>query len=143
MITIKAKLFEVKAKIPGYGVYYLRHLGAGDEADIINMLEDAKADIDEAQEKYQDISAKEKKLIKENKVEELAKLNSTPDYKEADAAYKKANQKLQKAINYSKKCQLELWRSDDPDAMKRLLKDFTTDQIIDFYRQVMQETNNG
>lgn len=143
MITIKAKPFETKVKIPGYGIYYLRHLGAGDEADIRNMLEDANADITENADKYREVIETERRLTEKNNQKELAVYRGTPIYLEAKEAQKKAGEKLQKAIAYSVKCQLELWRSDEPEAMEKLFKDFTSEQIIGFYQQAMTEAKNG
>lgn len=143
MIKIEAKPFEVQAELPGYGIFRLRRLGAGVEADIRNMLEDANADIKENADRYKDIIDKETQLIQDDKQKELEELRSSQRYIDAERAQKKASEKLQKAVDYSKKCQMELWRSDDPEALRKLFADFSFEQIMGFYNQVMREADNG
>lgn len=143
MITIEAKPFEVKASLPGYGIFYLRRLGASRGAELREKLDVAQKMIDDATHKYQDIIDKESELKTTKNQQGLIKLRATTRYKEAEEAQKEASQKLQEALDFSDKCQLGLWRSEKPEAMKRLLDDFTIKEIRGFYAQVMEESHNA
>lgn len=142
-ITIDAKPFEVKAELPGYGIFYLRHLGAGKEAELQDMMQKAKAEIDAVAEQYKDITEKEEELVKADDKTSLEELRASTEYKAAQKAQQKAGDSLQSAVAYANKCQLSLWRSDDKKALERLFSDFTAEQIRGFYAQVMLEAEGA
>lgn len=142
-ITIEAKPLEVKAELPGYGLFYLRRLGAGAEADIRERLEKAQSTLNEIKDKYADLIEQETRLIEAKDEKALADLRATDKFKEATAAQEEANKVLQDAANFATQAQLKLWRSDDPEAMERLLNDFTAEEIRGFYVQVMEQANNA
>lgn len=142
-ITIEAKPLEVKAELPGYGLFYLRRLGAGAEAELREKLQEAQEIINEIKEKYADIIEKETKLIEAKDAKALEEYRATAEYKNAQVEQAESTKKLQEVNDYANAAQLKLWRSDDPEAMKRLLNDFTTSEIIGFYKQVMEEADNA
>lgn len=142
-ITIEAKPLEVKAELPGYGIFYLRRLGAGAEADLRERLQKAQSIIDKIKEKYADIIAEETKLMEAKDDVALAKFRASDKYREAEKEQTKSAAALQEAADYANKVQLGLWRSDDAEAMERFLNDFTMDDIRGFYKQVMDEANNA
>lgn len=142
-ITIEAKPLEVKAELPGYGLFYLRRLGAGAEADIRERLAKAQDTINEIKDKYSDLIDEETKLIEAKDEKALTEFRSTDKFKEAADAQAEANKVLQDAAAFATQAQLKLWRSDDPEAMERLLNDFTADEIRGFYMQVMGQANNA
>lgn len=138
-ITIEAKPLEVKAELPGYGIFYLRRLGAAAEAEMQEKFNKAKLLIDEVSSQFEELIANETEYIKSHDEAKLSALKASDEYKKAKDAQAKADAELQKAVAYSNKCQLGLWRSDDPEAMERLLNDFTMEQIRGFYVQVMED----
>lgn len=142
-ITIEAKPLEVKAELPGYGLFYLRRLGAGAEADLRERIQKAQEIIDQIKEKYGDVLEEENRLIESKDKEALEKYRKTDRYKEAQKEQESSAKTLQDAADYAAKAQLKLWRSDDPEAMERFLNDFTIDEIRGFYQQVMTEANNA
>lgn len=142
-ITIEAKPLEVKAELPGYGLFYLRHLGAGAEADLRERLQKAQKIVDEIKEKYADIIEEENKLIETGDKKALAEFRATEHYKKAQEEQAGSAKTLQEVADYVNATQLKLWRSDDPKAMEGLLNDFTTAEIIGFYKQVMEEADNA
>lgn len=142
-ITIEAKPLEVKAELPGYGIFYLRRLGAGVEADLRERLQKAQSIIDEIKEKYATILEEETNLIEAKDDAGLEKLRNTDKYKEAQKEQADSSKTLQDAADFASKVQINLWRSDDPEAMERFLNDFTIDEIRGFYQQVMTEANNA
>lgn len=143
MITIKAKPFEVKAELPGYGVFRLKHLGASLGAELKQKLNEAQAMIDDAKNAYKDIVEKETELTKANDEKALDSLKASPRYQQAVLAQKEASKKLEEALEFSDKCLLGLWSSDDPKALEKLLTDFTPKEIKSFYEQVMAEADNA
>lgn len=142
-ITIEAKPLEVKAELPGYGIFYLRRLGAGAEADLRERLRKAQEIIDEIKAKYADIIAEETKLMEAKNDDALSKFRASDKYREAEKEQTKSAVALQEVADYANKVQLGLWRSDDPEAMERFLYDFTMEDIRGFYKQVMDEANNA
>lgn len=142
-ITIEAKPLEVKAELPGYGIFYLRRLGAAAEAEMQEKLHKAKSLIDNVAAEFENIIKQEEEYIKAKDEAKLSALKSSDEYKKAKDAQAKADAELQKAVAYSNKCQLGLWRSDDPKAMERLLNEFTMEQIRGFYVQVMEDAEKG
>lgn len=140
-ITIHAKPLEVKAELPGYGVFYLRRLGASKEAELQDILNKAAVQIETVSAEFKDIIDRESEYIKNGDDKALTKLRASTAYQNAKEAQSKANDNLQQAVNYANKCQLSLWRAEDPKSIERLLNDFTTKQIIGFYTQVMAEAN--
>lgn len=142
-ITIEAKPYEVRAELPGYGIFYIRRLGAGAEADLQERLKAAQKLIDDIKTKYQDIFDEETKLMADNDETGLGKLRKTDRYIEAQKEQDVNSKVLNEFSAYVNKVHLKLWRSDDPEAMGRLLSDFTMEEIRGFYQQVMTEADNA
>lgn len=142
-IKLEAKPFEIKVEVPGYGIFYLRRMGAAKEAEMQEVLGNAKSIVDKTADDYKDIVTKESQLVNAKDEVGLVNLRSTPEYKEAQRAQNKANDELQKAIAKLNKCMLSLWRSDVVGALDRLLEDFTTEQIKGFYTQAMEQADNA
>lgn len=142
-ITIQAKPLEIEAELPGYGKFYVRRLGAALEAEIQDRIQKAEEDNQAAQDKYKPLIEKELELTKTGKAEELAALKETDEYKEATKARTACAKSLIGAYNFAKREQLKLWRSDDPEALKKMFNDFSTEQIMDFYNQVIRSELNA
>lgn len=142
-ISIDAKPLEIKAELKGYGIFYLRHLGAGAEAETLEKIKLAKEKTEECAKKHKAITDKESSLVDAKDEKALEELRATAEYKKAMEEKAEVDAIMQDTNNYINKCMLNLWRSDDPKAMERLLSDFSTEQIRGFYAQVMTEANNG
>ena len=142
-ITIKAKPLEVNVEVPGYGTFYVKQMGAGVEADIKNRLAEASASMDALREKYDALFKKEGELIKAKDEAGLKELKATDEYKQATQEQRECSKALDAVVNYSNECHLKLWRSDDPEAMKKFLNDFSAQQIMSFHAQVMAELRNA
>lgn len=142
-ITIKAKPLEIKAELPGYGIFYLRRLGAAQEAEIRARLDEAKKLGDDIATKYKNLADEESNYIAAKNEGKLAELRASEDYQNCQKEQKEASEKMNDAINYLNKCRLKLWRAESPEAMERMLNDFTTEEINGFYEQVMEEANKN
>lgn len=142
-ITIEAKPLEVEAELPGYGHFFLRRMGAGIEADIRNKFAEANAEYQEITERAKPLIEQEKKLREAGDKDALAKLTVSDEYKKALKDQNEATRKINEVMRYSTECHLKLWRSEDPELMKRLLNDFTAEQIMAFHRQVMEKADNA
>ncbi len=142
-ITIEAKPLEVNVEVPGYGTFYIKQMGAGIEADIKNRLAEASASMDALREKYDMLFKKEGELIKAKNEAGLKELKATDEYKQATQEQRKCSRALDEVVSYSNDCHLKLWRSDDPEAMKKFLNDFSARQIMSFHAQVMAELRNA
>lgn len=139
-ITIEAKPLIVDAELPGYGVFHLRRMGAAMEAELRDRYEKIQDLINEKPD--QELAEKELKLVEAKDKKALAELRATPEYRNANERRKKIDNEIYKFNSYINKKHLELWSSDDPDAMKRLREDFTMEQIKGFYGQVMEHADN-
>lgn len=142
-ITIEAKPLEVNVEVPGYGTFYVKQMGAGVEADIKNRLVEASASMDALREKYDTLFKKEGELIKAKDEAGLKELKATDEYKQATREQRECSRALDEVVNYSNACHLKLWRSDDPEAMKKFLNAFSAQQIMSFHAQVMAELRNA
>lgn len=141
MISIEAKPLELAAELEGYGIFYVRKMGAGTEAEIRYRLDEANNAIEEMSEKYKGIIDKEKELMEAKDDKALEELRNTPRYKELLAKQKETGERLESVYHYTRDVQLKLWRSDDPEAVKKLFEDFSFDQIQSLYKQVMESEN--
>lgn len=138
-ITISAKPLEVKAELPGYGIFYLRRLGAAKDAEIQTRINEAKKLGENIPIKYKSLFDAEEKYSAEKNKDKLTELRASEEYKKARAEQTAADNALQDVKSYVDKCHLELWRSDDPKAMEKLLADFSLKEIQGFYAQVMAQ----
>lgn len=142
-IKLEAKPLEIKVEVPGYGIFYLRRMGAAKEAEMQEVLGNAKSMVDEVAADFKDIVSEESELVSAKDEAGLKDLRTTPEYKEARRAQDKANETLQNAIRQLNKCMISLWRSDVAGALDRLLEDFTMEQIKSFYAQAMEQADNA
>lgn len=138
-ITIDAKPLEVRAELPGYGIFYLRRLGAAKEAELGEMFENLNIKREAFQKKYQKLIDNEAKLIADKNDGELENLRASEEYQACKKEQTEQQKELERATNYLNKTCLSLWRSDEPKAIERLANDFTNAQIQEFYRQVMEQ----
>lgn len=138
-ITLEAKPLEIKVEVPGYGIFYLRKMGAAKEAAMQDLLGNAKSAADKVAEDFKDIISKESQLIDAKDEVGLKDLRNTTEYKKAQQAQNKASEELQKAVAKLNKCMLGLWRAENAGALERLLEDFSTEQIKGFYAQAISQ----
>lgn len=138
-ITIDAKPLEIKAELPGYGIFYLRRLGAAKEAEIGEMFQRINTSGESLRSKYQTLIDEESRLIAVKNDEKLADLRASDEYQACKKEQAEHQKELQEATAIINKTCLSLWRSDDPKAMERLTNDFTSAQIQGFYRQAMEK----
>lgn len=138
-ITIEAKPLIYNVEIPGYGMFTVRRLGAGAQADLSDELAAAQKAQEQIMEDFADTIAEEKRLVRANDQEGLNVLRASEAYKEAQSAQRKVSQMLQDAVNHSNRIELGLWDSEDKQALERFRNDFTIEQIRGFYQQVMQQ----
>lgn len=138
-VTIPAKPLEIEVEVPGYGIFYVKHLGAGLDAAIQARLDIARQTMDNISNKYVSLIKQETKLMKANDEAGLTNLRETEVYKNAKKEQDECNRQLQDAVKFANKCQLELWRSDDPKALEKFFNDFSLKEIQGFYAQVMAQ----
>lgn len=142
MVTLEAKPLEIKVNIPNYGLFTVRRLGAGAEAEIRSRLSKAIELSNKIQENYKDIIDKENRLIKEHDDQGLERLRSQPRYASVRSEQKKVDQLLEKANEYANRCYLALWSAEDHNSLERLFADLTTEQIQDLYKQAIKMAND-
>lgn len=142
-ITIEAKPLEIKAELPGYGVFYVRKMGAGAEMDLMARMSSIQEHMEEVRTKYAKLFDKENKLIADKDNAGLAELKNSAEYKEALKAQEEINKQIQSHSELVNRTMLNLWRSDNSEAVKKLLADFTITQIQGFYKQVMEQADNA
>lgn len=142
-ISITAKPFEVKAKLEGYGIFYLRRLGAAQEAELQYEASTVKKEMDTVAEKFKGIIEKEKQLQAADDKAELETLRKSDEYLAAQAEQQRAAEKVDLILAKTRKAQLSLWRSDDEEALKRLFNDFTLEELKNMWQQVMSEADNA
>lgn len=139
--TIEAKPLEVKVKVPGYGTFSVCQMGAGVQADINDRIDELERKNNETKEQYADVFKKEEELTAANDTAGLAELRKRKDYKAAVTAMQQGKLDLLALTRYVDRCWMNLWRSDDPDALARFLGDFTADQIRALHAQAMGHLN--
>lgn len=142
-ISIEAKPYEVEAEIKGYGVFRVRRLGAGAEADLKQRLDDATRAVDEVRTAYQNLYDRESKLIENKDADGLATLRQTDEYKQARADMAEAQKQTTEALKYAQKAHLKLWSTDNEENWKKLLNDFSYKEILGFYQQIMAKADNA
>lgn len=142
-ISIEAKPYEVEAEIKGYGVFRVRRLGAGAEADLKQRLDDATRAVDEVRTTYQNLYDRESKLIENKDADGLATLRQTDEYKQAGADMAEAQKQTTEALKYAQKAHLKLWSTDNKENWKKLLNDFSYKEILGFYQQIMAKADNA
>jgi len=142
-ISIAAKPFEVKAKLEGYGVFFLRRLGAAQEAELQYGAAEVKKELDAVVDKFKDLLAREKELQAAGDNEGIEALRKTEEYLAAQAEQARVNGKLDAFLAKTRSAQLSLWRSDDEEALKRLFNDFTLEELKNMWQQVMSEADNA
>lgn len=137
--TLEAKPLEVKVKVPGYGIFYVRQMGAGTQADINDRLSAMEQKNNEVKEQYAEVLEREEQLAATKDDAGLAKLHRCGDYKRARSAIEQSKLDLLALTRYVDRCWLSLWRSDDSDALARFLGDFSADQLRSFHAQAMEQ----
>ena len=137
-ITLEAKPYEYQVEIPGYGLFTVRRLGAGTQADLADKMRAAEKAQKKVERDFAEIVEKEKRLVAENATEELATLRTSEEYKKAEKAQKKVSSLLQDTINCINRAELALWSSDDPKALEKLMTELTIEQIRELYGKAME-----
>lgn len=143
MISIDAKPLETEIEIKGYGIFRVRRLGAGQEAEATARLDEARSSIDSIAKRYKALFDKEKELVKNKDELGLSELKKSPAYQKAMAEQKASSEKLEAVMGYVNKVHLGLWSSDDSEALTRLFNDFTFKQLGQFYRQAIAEADKA
>lgn len=139
MITIEAKPLTYDVEIPNYGIFTLRRLGAGKEAEIGYRLRIAEEKQKEVSKRYDDVIKREVALLEEKNDKELKELRESKEYLEAKAAQSEASAALRDSVLYQREVVAGLWSSQDEEALERLKNDFSSEQLNELYMQVMQK----
>lgn len=140
-ITLEAKPLEYQVEVPGYGLFTVRKMGAGVEADIASRLREMNEKSELFDEEYKDIVDQEKKLASTENEAELKKLKDSEKYKMAIKAQEELSRSLGPISEELMHIQLGLWDCEDKEALRRFLNDFTIEQIRGFYKQVMEQVD--
>lgn len=138
-ITLEAKPLEYQVEVPGYGLFTVRKMGAGAEADVARRLREMDERSKQFDEEYKDIIDQEKELAAAQDEGGLKKLKGSKKYQEAVRVQKDSAQFLRQITEELMQIQLGLWDCEDKGALKRFLNDFTSEQIQSFYKQVMDQ----
>ncbi len=140
-ITLEAKPLEYQVEVPGYGLFTVRKMGAGVEADLAGRLREMDERQKSFDEEYKNIVDQEKELASAKNETELKKLKDSEKYKAAIKAQEELSRFLGKISGELMRVHLELWDCEDKEALKRFLNDFTTEQIRGFYKQIMDQVD--
>lgn len=145
-ITLEAKPYEYQVQIPGYGLFTVRCLGAGTQADLADKLHAAEKAQQKVERDFAEVIAEEKRLAEGGDHEALVAFRAADEYKHATRAQAQATTVLQSASEAVVKAEMALWSSEDPKALEKLMSELTIEQIRGLYRKVMQkvgETGGG
>lgn len=142
-ITLQAKPLEYEVEIPGYGIFTIRRIGAGTEADLASRMRVIEELQQMIKEEYSDIFDEETKLIAAKDEKALKTLRSTDRYKEVEKKQAEITKKLNSTVEYTKKLAMSLWGSESHENLEKLFNDFTFEQIESLYKQALDQINRS
>lgn len=142
-ITLQAKPLEYEVEIPGYGIFTIRRIGAGAEADLASRMRVIEELQQMVKEEYSDILDEETKLIAAKDEKALNTLRSTDRYKEVEKKQAEITKELNSTVEYTKKLAMSLWGSESYENLEKLFNDFTFEQIESLYKQALDQINQS
>lgn len=142
-ITLQAKPLEYEVEIPGYGIFTIRRIGAGAEADLASRMRVIEELQQMVKEEYSDILDEETKLIATKDEKALNTLRSTDRYKEVEKKQAEITKELNSTVEYTKKLAMSLWGSESYENLEKLFNDFTFEQIESLYKQALDQINQS
>lgn len=138
-ITIEAKPLLTEVEIPGYGVFTVRLMGAGTEAEIRRRYREANDEAQAISNKYKNILDEEKKLMEDkNAADELKAFRVSEDYQKAQKEISVVTEKLQRVSDYAREQRAKLFTCEDNSALTKLFDELTDKQLNDIYTQVVE-----
>lgn len=140
-ITLEAKPYEILVEVPGYGIFKVHRIGAGTEATLAAESLEINDLNNRLKEEYADISAREVELTKAGDETGLETLRATDEYKSAKSLQDKITAKLQTFSSKMAQVELDLWSSDDQEALKRFKSELTMAQIRNLYQQAIKQAD--
>lgn len=142
-ISITMKPLDVKVNIEGYGVFSLRRPGAAQEIEMTEKLDNLQSEMKALTTKYKDFYEQEKALTAAGDKAGLEALFNSEEYAPVQAERKKIDDKTDAVLLESRKNFLSLWRSDDKEALERLMKEATYEQLQKAYAEAMEQADNA